>query len=65
MTTDEIKTMFNIAGIRHRLIESTKDPDKVFVSIEYTFHNCGDCYHDSEDEAYACMWEAFIGETNE
>jgi hypothetical protein len=65
MTTDEIKTMFDIAGIPHTLVHNANDYTKLFVAIEYTFHYCGDCYHDSEDEAYACMWKAFIGETNE
>ena len=64
MTTDEIKMVFDAAGIPHILVHNANDSTKMFIALKINGNSkyCGYSYHDNEDEAYACMWKAFIGD---
>lgn len=67
MTTDEIKAMFDAAGVIHTQAEHASLPNSItqhrFVSIKLGDHdryiNCP-CYHDNYDDAYQCIWKWYI-----
>lgn len=70
MTTNEIKAMFDAAGVIYTQAEQaeharTTAPNK-FISIKLGEHgkylNCP-CYHDTFDDAYQCIWAAYIENT--
>jgi hypothetical protein len=63
MTTDEIKVMFDAAGLTHTT--STDYIGTYIVIDNQGYKSSCPCHHQTEDDAYQCIWHTYLGETDE
>lgn len=65
MTEDEIKALFDAAGIRHRLRNENSDPKEPYDVVMYVATRFSDkLYHDgyfaTPEEAYKAAWNRYL-----
>lgn len=65
LTSEEIETLLLVAG--YEMVVRQRPQSGVYVVL---LHNTKEeihcpCYHDTVDDAYQCIWNAYLGETDD